>query len=144
MMAGIVGDRLDGESVFRLYDTFGFPIDLTREITAERGINIDEEGFTQLMKLQKERARAARAGLGDVGWSDETGELIDKSLKTTFVGYDALSCDAEIVSIISGNEAASVLSAGNGVILLDKTPFYAESGGQVGDHRRYKHVLRYF
>ena len=133
MMAGIVGDRLDGESVFRLYDTFGFPIDLTREITAERGINIDEEGFTQLMKLQKERARAARAGLGDVGWSDETGELIDKSLKTTFVGYDALSCDAEIISIISGNEAASVLSGGNGVILLDKTPFYAESGGQVGD-----------
>lgn len=75
---------LPGADVFKLYDTFGFPIDLTRELTEEKGIEIDEDGFAALMKEQKKKARDARATLGDFGWSDENGDLIDKTLLPNF------------------------------------------------------------
>ena len=133
MMEQVSGGRLDGASIFRLYDTFGFPLDLTKEITAEHGIQIDEEEFKHLMQQQKERARAARAGLGDVGWTDASGDLIDKTVKTEFTGYDELASDCEIRTILAGDESVSLLSGGRAVLVLDRTPFYAEGGGQVGD-----------
>ena len=126
---------LPGADVFKLYDTFGFPIDLTRELTEEKGIEIDEDGFTALMKEQKKKARDARATLGDFGWSDENGDLIDKNLVTEFRGYEMTECDAEILSIIKDGELQSVIG-GEGekaTIVLSQTPFYAESGGQIGD-----------
>mgnify|MGYP002552242074 CR=1 FL=1 len=124
---------LSGTEVFKLNDTFGFPLDLTKEITAEHGIQIDEEEFKHLMQQQKERARAARAGLGDVGWTDASGDLIDKTVKTEFTGYDELASDCEIRTILAGDESVSLLSGGRAVLVLDRTPFYAEGGGQVGD-----------
>lgn len=133
MLEHVSGGTLDGASIFRLYDTFGFPPDLTKEITAEHGINIDEDEFKRLMQQQKERARAARAGLGDVGWTDASGDLIDKTVKTVFTGYDELSCGCEIRTILADDESVSVLAGGRAVLVLDRTPFYAEGGGQVGD-----------
>lgn len=85
------------------------------------------------MQQQKERARAARAGLGDVGWTDASGDLIDKTVKTVFTGYDELSCGCEIRTILADDESVSVLAGGRAVLVLDRTPFYAEGGGQVGD-----------
>lgn len=127
---------LPGADAFKLYDTFGFPIDLTRELTEEKGIEIDEDGFTALMKEQKKKARDARATLGDFGWSDENSDLIDKNLVTKFVGYEKQECDSEIVAIIKDGELQSVISGdeSKATIVLSETPFYAESGGQVGDH----------
>ena len=124
---------LSGQEVFKLYDTFGFPIDLTKEITSERGIEVDEEGFDALMKQQKQRARDARASLGDMGWSGDELAFIDRSVKTEFTGYNLFENDCEIITILKDGEPVSELSGGKAVILLDKTPFYAESGGQVAD-----------
>jgi alanyl-tRNA synthetase len=121
---------LPGQEAFRLYDTFGFPVDLTREILAEQQIGLDEEGFWQLMGQQKERARAARADLGEFGHGD--GEV--GSQTGCFVGYDKTACDAAILAITANKAPAQELGEGEqGVIVLDCTPFYAESGGQVGD-----------
>ncbi len=127
------GKTLSGEDVFKLYDTFGFPIDLTKEITEERGIDVDEEGFTELMKQQKQRAREARASLGDLGWSGDELAFIDKTVPTVFTGYSDFENDCEIITIIKDGEPASELTGGKAVLLLNKTPFYAESGGQVAD-----------
>ncbi|MBO4366326.1 MAG: alanine--tRNA ligase, partial [Clostridia bacterium] len=124
---------LEGKDIFKLYDTFGFPVDLTREITAEKGLSIDEDAFRALMQEQKTRAREARAALGDVSWEDGSLGGIDKTRPTEFVGYEALKADAEIINIIKDNEPISVLSGGKAVLVLDKTPFYAEMGGQVAD-----------
>ncbi len=126
--------RINGEDAFKLNDTFGFPLDLTREICNERGISVDEEGFAALMKEQKERARSARRFATDyMGGGVDLGEIIDKTEKTAFVGYTDYEAKAIIKHIIKDNEAVSEISGGNAVIILDKTPFYAESGGQVGD-----------
>ncbi len=126
-------DTLAGDDAFKLYDTYGFPIDLTKEIALERGIKVDEARFTELMKEQKQRARDARLAMGDVSWSDDTLSAIDKANKTEFVGYKSLTADCTIKQIIFDGEAASTVSGGNAIIVLDKTPFYAEMGGQVGD-----------
>lgn len=127
------GGTLSDEDIFKLYDTFGFPIDLTREITSERGIAIDEDGFTALMKQQKQRARNARAHQSDMNLSGDELAFIDKSVPTVFTGYTETENDCEIITIIKGGEPASELTGGKAVFLLDKTPFYAESGGQVAD-----------
>lgn len=127
------GKVLSGEDVFKLYDTFGFPIDLTKEIIAEKGICVDEEGFDALMKQQKQRAREARASLGDLGWSGDELAFIDKTVPTEFTGYSAFENDCEIITIIKDGEPASEVAGGKAVLLLNKTPFYAESGGQVAD-----------
>lgn len=124
---------LSGDDIFKLYDTFGFPIDLTREITTERGIEIDEDGFTSLMKQQKQRARDARANLGDMSWSGDELAFVDKSVPTEFTGYAVFENNCDIITIIKDGEPASELTGGKAVILLDKTPFYAECGGQVAD-----------
>jgi len=122
---------LAGEEVFKLYDTFGFPIDLTREIAEEKGFLVDEEKFAVLMQEQKERARAARANIS--GWSDAAKSAIDALQKTEFAGYEKTTCRAKILSIFAEDEEMKTLSEGEGTVILDVTPFYGESGGQVGD-----------
>ena len=126
-------DTVAGEDLFKLYDTFGFPIDLTKEILAEKGLSADEEAFKALMQEQKKRAREARAALGDMSWTDDSVGGIDKTRPTEFTGYTELASDAQIINIVSDGEPASVLNGGKAVVVLDKTPFYAEMGGQVAD-----------
>lgn len=127
------GKLLSGEDLFRLYDTFGFPVDLTREIAAEKGLGIDEKAFGELMIEQKRRAREARAALGDNSWNEDVMTAIDRTVPTLFTGYESTSADAEIKYILSDGEAVNFLPSGKAVLVLDRTPFYAESGGQVGD-----------
>lgn len=122
-----------GNDAFKLYDTYGFPIDLTREILAERGIEIDEEGFNREMEAQRERARA-NAKMTEVGWEDTIADALSSVSPTDFVGYDNLTAEAKVVAIVTDAGSAKALGEGNsGILVLDKTPFYAESGGQVGD-----------
>ena len=122
---------ISGEDAFKLYDTFGFPVDLTREIAEEAGLSINMEQFNALMKEQKERARAARGNIS--GWTDSSRSLIDGLAKTDFVGYEFSECEAKILSIIADGEAVEEISEGEFSLVLDKTPFYGEGGGQVGD-----------
>jgi alanyl-tRNA synthetase len=118
---------LDGETVFKLYDTFGFPVDLTADICRERGVNLDLAGFEAAMGQQRERARAASKFTSSAGL-DYSGR------KTEFRGYDTLSLAAKVVALYSEGSPVEQLKAGEaGVVVLDQTPFYAESGGQVGD-----------
>ena len=122
-----------GADAFRLYDTFGFPIDLTMEMAADEGLSVDENAFQKLMKEQKERAREARKALGDLGWA---GVEFGKDVPATeFVGYDHSECDAKIVAIVADEELRDEVAAGaEAVVVLDHSPFYAEMGGQVADH----------
>ncbi len=125
-------DTLSGADIFRLYDTFGFPVDLTREIAAEAGLGIDEDTFTELMREQKERARANRK-LGH-GWDDMAKSLFSELPKTEFVGYESMSAEARVILICVGGQSVSECSDGDDcIVVLDKTPFYGEGGGQVGD-----------
>jgi alanyl-tRNA synthetase len=118
---------LDGETVFKLYDTFGFPLDLTADIARERGITVDFAGFQAAMQLQRERARAASRFSMGKGLEFE-GE------KTEFVGYDCLEQEARIVALYrDGSQVGDITAGDEAVIVLDRTPFYAESGGQAGD-----------
>ena len=127
---------ISGEDVFRLYDTFGFPIDLTKEIAEENHLSVDEETFKKLMQAQKTRAREARGNVG--GWDKETKNVLDGLEKTAFVGYDRTSEEnCRVLAIIVENEdgaqSVSEISEGDCTVVLDKTPFYGEGGGQVGD-----------
>ena len=126
---------ISGEDVFKLYDTFGFPIDLTREIVAENNLSIDEETFVKLMTAQKERARAARGNIG--GWDESSKQMLADLPKTEFVGYDRFVSDAKVLAIIieneDGTQSVDEVSEGEFTLVLDKTPFYGEGGGQVGD-----------
>ncbi len=124
---------LDGEDSFRLYDTFGFPVDLTREILAEHGLTLDEADFQARMRAQKQRARDARLAMGDMSWTDDSVGGVDKTRPTRFVGYETDEVSSEILSLIKDNEPVSVLSGGKAVAVLADTPFYAEMGGQVAD-----------
>ena len=129
------GTLFSGEQAFKLYDTYGFPIDLTREILAEKGISVDEEGFNREMQQQRERARAAtRAHVGDAGWDDKVADLLAPLAPTNFVGYESLTAKGKVLLLITGDSAAESLSVGDeGIVVLDQTPFYGEGGGQVGD-----------
>ena len=122
-----------GADAFKLYDTFGFPIDLTAEMAAEAGMTIDEDGFKQLMTEQKERAREARKALGDLGWA---GVEFGKDMPSTeFVGYDNDTADGKVLAIVAeGEQVDEIVSGVEAIMVLDKTPFYAEMGGQVADH----------
>ena len=122
-----------GADAFKLYDTFGFPIDLTAEMAADEGLTVDEEAFRKLMQEQKERAREARKALGDLGWAGvEFGKEVPS---TEFVGYDLTVCNATVVALVCDDELCGQMEAGSdGIVVLDRTPFYAEMGGQVGDH----------
>ena len=124
-------DTISGEEVFKLYDTFGFPIDLTREIAEESKLNIDEATFKELMQAQKVRAREARANIS--GWSDASKSLLSELPKTEFTGYTDLRTEAKVLAILSEDESVDSVSEGECTIVLDKTPFYGEGGGQIGD-----------
>ncbi|MBQ7566346.1 MAG: alanine--tRNA ligase, partial [Oscillospiraceae bacterium] len=121
-----------GADAFKLYDTYGFPIDLTLEMARDEGLIVDEAAFRQLRKEQKERAREARKALGDLGWADvEFGKEIPA---TEFVGYDQPSVEAKVLAIVAGGELrAEITSGADAIVVLDKTAFYAEMGGQTGD-----------
>ena len=123
-----------GADAFKLYDTFGFPIDLTAEMAAEAGMTVDEDAFKALMTEQKERAREARKALGDLGWA---GVEFGKDMPATeFMGYDRDTVEgAEVLAIVAeGEQVEEIVSGMDAMVVLDKTPFYAEMGGQVADH----------
>ena len=121
-----------GADAFKLYDTYGFPIDLTIEMAQEEGMSIDQDEFDRLMNEQRERARAARGNLSDA-WAGLDLGLDSKP--TEFVGYTEKSCRARILSIVEDGETCGTIGTGKmGIIVLDKTPMYAEMGGQVADH----------
>ena len=123
---------LDGADVFKLYDTYGFPIDLTREIAEEKGLAIDEEGYKTNMQAQREQARENRKNIG--GWSESSKTLLSSLEKTAFVGYDAdMHTDAKVLAIIDGDNMLESVNEGDCTVVLDATPFYGEGGGQVGD-----------
>lgn len=120
-------NKLSGSDVFKLSDTYGFPYDLTREISQEAGVSVDTEGYEALLKEQKERARGARAALGDFGWAAENFDELKKLDKTEFCGYTDTTAYADILAVFESEDGEKV------TVILDKTPFYAEGGGQVGD-----------
>ena len=125
---GLEGDTLPGELVFRLYDTYGFPADLTADIARERGLHIDEVGFEREMNAQRERARAA----SQFGVQQQAQVAVEGD--TDFTGYERLVDEATIIGLFRDGESVDSLREGEeGMVVLDKTPFYAESGGQVGD-----------
>ncbi|HEY5890341.1 MAG TPA: alanine--tRNA ligase [Acidimicrobiia bacterium] len=126
--------KLSGETVFKLHDTYGFPIDLTREIATERGIEVDVDGFELAMKEQRRRARAAWKGGDAAAAADLYRGLLDAAGPTDFVGYHEEASPGQILSIVSDGEMIDRAEAGQSVeVFLDRTPFYGESGGQVGD-----------
>ena len=121
-----------GADAFKLYDTFGFPIDLTIEMAADEGLQVNEDEFRALMQEQKERAREARKALGDLGWDDvDLGKEIPA---TEFLGYDNAENDAHVLAIVSEGELRDEIVAGtDAIVVLDRSVMYAEMGGQVGD-----------
>ena len=138
ILNGLVADAkekgestLSGADTFKLYDTFGFPVDLTREIAEEAGLTIDEDAFKALMEEQKQRARAARGNIS--GWSDSSKSLLENLPATEFLGYTEVKCNGKVLSIFVDNEAVESVSEGECTIITDKTVFYGEGGGQVGD-----------
>jgi len=125
---------LSGEKAFKLYDTYGFPIDLTKEILSEQGIEVDEEGFNIEMKNQRERARAARQDTDNAAWGSDSYSTLDKSIRTTFVGYHQFETVSKVAAIVKDDVQVETAAQGDTItIILDVTPFYGESGGQIGD-----------
>ena len=133
MMDAADGSVLSGDEAFRLYDTYGFPLDLTKEILAERGMTADEETFRKLMLEQRERARNARKNAGADAWLGQADMVADMSA-TTFVGYTDMTAEAKVLAIVENETRVTAVESGaDVVVVLDDTPCYAESGGQVGD-----------
>ncbi|WP_404298879.1 alanine--tRNA ligase [Halomonas sp.] len=128
-LAGLDGEVLPGETVFKLYDTFGFPYDLTADVCRERGVTLDEIGFERALEAQRERARAASQ------FGADYGAALDLEGETTFTGYDRLEDIATVTAIVDreGNVLTGLAPEQRGLVVLDRTPFYGESGGQVGD-----------
>ena len=134
LIRGAISDHADaisGDEVFKLYDTFGFPLDLTREIAAESNLTIDEETFNRLMLQQKQRAREARANIG--GWDESSKSLLSDLPKTEFVGYTSYRTEAKVIAILTENGSVDSVNEGDCSIILDRTAFYGEGGGQIGD-----------
>ena len=129
------GKTFSGEVAFKLYDTYGFPLDLTQDMLREKGISVDIEGFEKLMKAQRERAKAAWKGSGDAAVEGDFKALLETFGTNTFVGYETTECDANVLALLDASfKRVERLPAGaEGWVLLDRTPFYAESGGQCGD-----------
>ena len=125
-------DTISGDEVFKLYDTFGFPIDLTREIAEEAGLKLDDARFTELMKEQRDRARQARANIS--GWAGADNTALSALPATEFTGYTDDASESKVIAVISPDDGeVEEISEGEFVLVLDKTPFYGEGGGQVGD-----------
>jgi len=124
----LTDDVIPGDTVFKLYDTYGFPFDLTMDIALNKGLKIDESGYDAAMELQRKMARSAS------NFSIDYGNDLEVDANTVFTGYESLSGEAKVLFLFKDNESCQALSNGDsGLIVLDKTPFYAESGGQVGD-----------
>ncbi|EOC3727951.1 alanine--tRNA ligase [Escherichia coli] len=127
-LAKLSGDRLDGETAFRLYDTYGFPVDLTADVCRERNIKVDEAGFEAAMEEQRRRAREAS------GFGADYNAMIRVDSASEFKGYDHLELNGKVTALFVDGKAVDAINAGQeAVVVLDQTPFYAESGGQVGD-----------
>ncbi len=129
------GDKtLSGADAFKLYDTYGFPLDLTREILEEKGWGVDEEGFAAAMKEQKEKARNARKTTNYMGADVTVYQSIDPAVTTEFVGYHNLTADSKITVLTTEEELVEALTDGQrGTIITEQTPFYGTMGGQQGD-----------
>lgn len=128
------GDKLPGETAFTLYDTYGFPLDLTQDALRARGIGVDTEGFDKAMERQRELARASWAGSGEAATEAVWFGLREKVGATEFLGYDTETAEGVVVAILRDGAEISKLEAGEeGFVILNQTPFYGESGGQVGD-----------
>ena len=128
------GDMLDGETAFRLYDTYGFPLDLTQDALRRRGINVNLDGFQDAMARQKAEARASWAGSGEAASAAVWFAIKEKAGATEFLGYDTETAEGSIVALVAGGAEVDVLDSGaEGAIVVNQTPFYAESGGQAGD-----------
>ena len=126
--------ELDGQDAFKLYDTYGFPLDLTKEILEEKGYTVNEEAFQTCMNEQKEKARSARKTTNYMGADATVYEQLDPAMTTKFVGYDELTCEGEITAMTTETEVVSTLNKGDkGTIVADQTAFYATSGGQEAD-----------
>ena len=124
---------LSGEDAFKLYDTYGFPIDLTKDILAEKGMSLDEDRFKELMNEQRQKARDARKSSDGESWKSD-GVAFENIDTTEFLGYSENSVTATVIDIVNEGEHVAAINEGDSaIIVLDKTPFYAESGGQVGD-----------
>ncbi|MDZ7667912.1 MAG: alanine--tRNA ligase-related protein [Gammaproteobacteria bacterium] len=123
------GDVIPGDVVFQLYDTYGFPADLTADVARERNLTVDMAGFDEAMAAQRERGRAAAQ------FSANLGQRVHTSGRVQFLGYDGCDDDAEVTGIFDadGKPLQSIEAGQRGIVVLDRTPFYAESGGQVGD-----------
>lgn len=125
---------LAGASAFKLYDTYGFPLDLTKEILEEKGMSVDEDGFKEAMEVQRKTARGAREVTNYMGADVTVYESIDPSVTTEFVGYEDLTYDSKVTVLTTDTELADALSDGErGTVFVEKTPFYATSGGQEAD-----------
>ena len=128
------GDMFDGDTAFTLYDTYGFPLDLTQDALKSRGISVDLASFTDAMEKQKEKARASWSGSGDTASENIWFPLREKLGATEFLGYETESAEGVVSALVKDGKDADSLKAGEtGSIVLNQTPFYAESGGQVGD-----------
>ena len=128
------GDRLKGETAFTLYDTFGFPLDLTQDALKPRGIAVDTEGFNAAMERQREKARASWAGSGDAATEAVWFGLRESAGATEFLGYETETAEGVVAALVKDGKQVPALRAGeSGAVILNQTPFYAESGGQVGD-----------
>jgi alanyl-tRNA synthetase len=125
---------LPGEVAFRLYDTYGFPLDLTTDMLQEEGLSLDEEGFRAQMEEQRQKSKLAWQGIGEGKTKEIYRRLAAQGVKSSFCGYDAMECESTIVAILKGNEVVPRAEEGEEVeIVTEKTPFYGEAGGQVGD-----------
>ncbi|KAB2917830.1 MAG: alanine--tRNA ligase [Hyphomicrobiaceae bacterium] len=128
------GDVLSGETAFRLYDTYGFPLDLTQDALKSRGIAVDTDGFATAMEKQKEEARKAWKGSGEAATEGVWFEVKERVGATEFLGYDTETAEGEVRALVkSGKEVKSLKAGDEGALVLNQTPFYGESGGQVGD-----------
>ena len=128
------GDILDGETAFKLYDTYGFPLDLTQDALKTRGIGVDLAGFTDAMERQRAEARASWAGSGDAATESVWLTLRDRLGATEFLGYDTEAAEAAVLALVKDGAERRALGEGeSGAIVVNQTPFYGESGGQVGD-----------
>ena len=125
---------LSGENAFKLYDTYGFPLDLTKEILEERSLFVDENGFNENMEKQRQRARKAREDGDNSGWNSVGDQNLFNGIETIFRGYETTKLESAVIALFKDNEKVTLMSSGEeGILILKETPFYGESGGQVGD-----------
>lgn len=125
---------LSGEKAFKLYDTYGFPMDLTQEILEEQGFEIDEDGFQKEMEAQRQRARADRGAMEDESWKEDPLSTLDESIASTFDGYENLNVCGNVTAIVKGDKVTNTICEGEkAIVVLNETAFYAEGGGQAGD-----------